>query len=110
MKKKVIVLLTAFLFLFGCSSTTIIKSSPPGAKLYLDGNYKGVTPCTHSDKALMGMSKIVLMKKEGYKGFTGIIKKEEAQLGPIIAGFFIIVPWLWALGYPDEYTFEMETL
>jgi len=110
MKKKLIVLVTAFLFFVGCSSSTMIKSNPSGAKLYLDGNYKCVTPCTHSDKTLMGTSKTILLKKEGYQHFAGSIKREEAQVGPIIAGVFFVIPFLWALGYPDEYNFEMEKL
>lgn len=107
-EKKLIVLVTAICFLVGCSSTTMIKSNPPGAKLYIEGQYKCETPCTHSDTAASGTSKTVLLKKEGYKDFTGTIKKEETQAGPIIGGIFLLFPFIWMLGYPDEYSFEME--
>ena len=35
--KKLIALMMVFLFLFGCASTTLIKSNLPGAKLQVDG-------------------------------------------------------------------------
>ncbi len=108
MEKKLIVLVTAICFLVGCSSTTMIKSNPPGAKLYLDGQYKCETPCTHSDSAASGTSKTVLLKKEGYKDFTGTIKKEKTEVAPIIGGIFLLFPFIWMLGYPEEYNFAME--
>ncbi len=108
MKKKVIVLVTAVFFLVGCSSSTMIKSNPPAAKLYIDGLYKCETPCTHSDTAAAGSSKTVLLKKEGYKDTTGTIKKEKLAVGPLIGGIFLLFPFIWLLGYESEYTFEME--
>lgn len=108
MEKKLIVLGTAICFLVGCSSTTMIKSNPSGAKLYLDGQYKCETPCTHSDSAASGTSKTVLLKKGGYRDFTGTIKKEKTEVGPIIGGIFLLFPLIWMLGYPEEYNFEME--
>ena len=110
MKKKVIVLVTAICFLVGCSSSTMIKSNPPAAKLYLDGQYKCETPCTHKDTAAAGSSKTVLLKKEGYKDTTGLIKKEELAVGPLIGGILVLFPFIWILKYPSEYTFEMEKL
>jgi hypothetical protein len=110
MKKKMIVLVTVFFFIIGCSSSTLIKSNPPGAKLYVDGQYKCETPCTHSDTAASGAMKTIVLKKEGYKDQTGLIKKEETMVGPIIGGLFFLFPFIWMLGYPSEYTFEMEKL
>ncbi len=108
MKKNLIVLITAVSFLVACSSATMIKSNPSGAKLYVDGQYKCETPCTHSDTAASGTAKTVLLKKVGYKNFTGTIKKEETKVGPIIGGVFVLFPFIWMLGYPPEYTFDME--
>jgi hypothetical protein len=110
MKKKVIVLVTVICFLVGCSSSTLIKSDPPAAKLYLDGQYKCETPCTYKDTAPAGSSKTVLLKKEGYKDTTGLIKKEELVVGPLIEPILVLFPFIWIPGYPSEYTFEMEKL
>jgi hypothetical protein len=61
--KKLIALMMVFFFLFGCS-TTIIKSKPSGAKVYLDGKIKGETPYTYTSGGIWGTSKMVVLKKE----------------------------------------------
>jgi hypothetical protein len=106
--KKLIALMTVFFFLFGCASATVIKSNPPGAKLYLDGQLKGETPYTYADRAAAGTMRTVTLKKEGYKDFTGHIKREELSVPALIGGILILIPLIWVLEYPPEYTFEME--
>lgn len=106
--KKLVALITALFFLFGCASATVIKSNPPGAKLYLDGQFKGETPYTHSDRAAAGTVKALTLKKEGYKDFTGHIKREELSVGALIGTILVLIPIIWILEYPPEYTFEME--
>jgi len=39
--RRLIALAVVFFFLFGCSSSTLVESNPPGAKFYLDGQLKG---------------------------------------------------------------------
>ena len=106
--RKLIALAMAFFFLFGCASSTLIKSNPPGAKLYLDGQDLGETPYTYSDKAAAGTMRTVKLKKEGYKDFNGTIKREKLSVGALIGGIFLLVPLIWILEYPPEYNFEME--
>jgi len=106
--KKFIALMMIFFFLFGCASATVIKSNPPGAKLYLDGQPQGETPYTYTDKAAAGTSRAVTLKKEGYTDLTGRIRREKLSVPALIAGIFLIVPLIWVLEYPPEYTFEME--
>ena len=106
--KKLIALLIVFFFLFGCASATVVKSNPPGAKLYLDGQLKGETPYTYADRAAAGTMRTVTLKKEGYKDFTGYIKREQLSVGALIGGILILIPLIWVLEYPPEYTFEME--
>ena len=105
---KVIALMMASLFSFGCASTTMIKSVPTGAKLYVDGQYKGKTPYTYTDTAVAGTTKTVLLQKQGYKERTSMIRKEEVAVGPIIGGLFFLFPFLWTLGYPAEYIFDLD--
>lgn len=110
MTKKLIALVMISLFLFGCTSATVIKSNPPGAKLYLDGQFKGETPCTYADRAAAGTMRTVTLKKEGYKDFTGHIKRETLSVPALIGGILVLIPFIWILEYPPEYTFEMEKL
>ena len=106
--KKIIASSMAFFFLFGCASATLIKSNPPGAKLYLDGQLKGETPYTYADRAAAGTMKSVTLKKEDYKDFTGHVKREVLSVGALIGGIFFLIPLIWILEYPPEYIFEME--
>jgi hypothetical protein len=108
--KKIIASSIAFFFLFGCASATVIKSNPPGAKLFLDSSQKGETPYTHQDRSIAGTSRAVTLKMEGYKDFDGRIKRNELDVGALIGGIFLTIPLLWVMRYPSEYTFEMEKL
>jgi hypothetical protein len=108
--RKPIALSMVFFFLFGCASTTLIKSNPPGAKLSLDGKVVGETPHFYTDKAVAGTMKTVTLKKEGYKDFNGYIKREKLSVPILIGGILLIVPLVWVLEYPTQYDFEMEKL
>jgi len=108
--KKIIALMSVFLLLFGCASSTVIKSNPTEAKLYLDGQYKGETPYTYADHAAAGTLRTVKLKKEGYKDFTGHIKREQLSVPALIGGILFLIPLIWVLEYPSGYTFEMEKL
>lgn len=92
----------------GCVSSTLINSIPPGAKVYVDGQLLGVAPVTQKDTAAAGSSKTVVLKLDGYKDHTGTIRKEEVEVGPLIGGILVLIPLIWVLGYPDQYTFELE--
>jgi hypothetical protein len=108
--KKLVALTIGFFFLFGCASTTLIKSIPPGAQLSIDGQFVGETPHFYTDKAIAGTLRTVTLKKEGYRDFTGYIKREKLSVPALIGGIFLIVPFAWVLEYPSQYSFEMEKL
>lgn len=92
----------------GCASTTRINSVPPGARVFVDGQYLGRAPVTHEDSGPLWTSKPVMLKLDGYEDQSGMIRKEELRVGPLIGGTLVLVPFLWLTGYPDEYTFELE--
>jgi len=109
-RRVVSVLLSSSLLLSGCASATLINSVPPGAKVYIDGQYLGQAPVTQKDTAILGSSKGVVLKKEGYRDCSGTIRKDEIQAGPLVAGLMVYIPLLWMMGYPAQYTFELEKL
>jgi hypothetical protein len=108
--KKLIALSMVFFFLFGCASTTYVKSNPPGARLQVDGQFLGETPKFYTDKAVAGTTRSVTLKKEGYKDFNGYLKREKLSIPILIGGILLIVPLVWVLEYPSQYNFEMEKL
>ena len=108
MKQLVCVVAIFALLSVGCASSTMINSIPPGAKVYVDGLYLGRSPVTQKDTALLGSSKTVILKLEGYSDRIGTIRKEELKVGPLIGGILVLVPLLWVTGYPSQYTFELD--
>lgn len=67
-------LLMAVVVLFAsCSSTTLIQSEPSGAKLYMNGEYMGVTPFSYSDTKIVGSSTEIRLEKEGYEPLLSLI-------------------------------------
>ena len=96
--------------LAGCSSTTLISSRPAGAIVYLEGVRKGPTPVRYSDTAPLGAVKQVRLEKEGYRPLSTVIRKDELQVGPLIGGILVLVPFVWLMGYPPQYEFDLEPL
>lgn len=109
MVKQVTNLITV-MQLLGCASSTLINSVPSGAKAYIDGRLVGQTPVTQKDTAIAGSSKTVVLKKDGFRDWTGTIRKEDLAVGPLVGGIFLFFPFVWILGYPDQYIFELEPL
>lgn len=108
--KKIIILMVVFFFLVGCASTTVINSDPPGAGLYLAGQYKGVTPYTYTDMSPAGTWTVAILKLDGYKDFNSEIRRDELSVPALIGGCLVLVPFIWILKYPPQYTFKMEKL
>lgn len=103
--------LAVIIFFASCSSSTMIVSNPPKAKLYVDGEMVGETPYRHSDTKIVGSTTDIRMEKEGYKPLiTDITKNEEADIGAIIGGLFVWVPFLWTLKYKSSHTFNLQPL
>lgn len=86
----------------------MIISIPDHAKVYVDGQLKGKAPVTQKDTAIAGSSKTVVLKLDGYHDTVGTIRKEEVEAGPLIAGIFFLFPFIWIMGYPSRYVFELE--
>ena len=115
MKKLIIklvalILSTSFL-LSGCASTTVFQTSPSGAKLYINDELVGNTPYTYSDTKIVGTTTIVRIKAEGYEDFNYVLKRnEEANVGAIIGGIFVLFPFLWVMDYKPIHSFELVPL
>ena len=111
--KKVLDILIFFFLLFnyGCASHTTIKTIPPGAKIYIEDEYKGETPYKYEDTKIVGSRTHVKLKKEGYKELnTSFQRSEEFDPGPCIGGVLVTVPFLWVMKYKPERTYELEEI
>ena len=107
--KMTSVVLAGAVLLSGCASTTLIQSTPEGAKVYLDGESVGITPYSHTDTKIVGSTTSVKLEKEGYEPFyTYFSRNEQADVGAIIGGVFVWVPFLWIMKYKPTHTYEMS--
>ena len=106
---KFLAVFVAFsILLSSCASSTMIISEPPGAKVYLNGETVGKTPYKMTDTKLVLSCTSVELKKEGYEVFyTDICKDEAANVGAIVGGLFLTIPFLWALKYKPTHKYEL---
>jgi len=108
MLRSVAVLMALVFLITSCASTTMIHSDPPGAKLYLDDEAVGKTPYTLTDTKISGTPTRVKIVKEGYEDFyTVIIRNEEVDIGAVVGGLFVLVPFLWVMKYKPMRTYEL---
>lgn len=94
-----------------CVSSTVIKSNPDNAKIYIDGVPVGTTPYIHIDTKIIGSSTTVRLEKDGYKPInTYFTRTEQVDAGAIIGGLFCCVPFLWTMKYNPIHYYEMVPL
>ncbi len=104
-------LILAALLLVGCSSATLINSEPQGAQVFVDGEMKGTTPYTYSDRKTIGSTTNILLKKEGYEEYNMLlVRNEEFDAAACAGGVFTLVPFLWVQKYSPERTLELVGL
>jgi PEGA domain-containing protein len=110
MKKLYLFFLLVFVSLvISCSGSTMIKSIPSGAKLYVDGQYAGETPYHYSDQKIVTSETKLKLKLDGYRDFNIIMQRNEKFDPAACAGGCIVtVPFLWIMKYNPERTYELE--
>ena len=109
--KAIATFLAGAILFSSCASSTMIYSTPEGAKVYLNGEPVGKTPYLHTDTKIVGSTTTVRLEKEGYKPFhTTFSRDEEVDVGAIIGGIFVWVPFLWTMKYKSSHTYEMVPL
>jgi hypothetical protein len=94
-----------------CASTTLINTTPAGAKVYLDGEAVGTTPYSHKDTKIVGTTTTIKLEKEGFEPFTTTFSRsEQADVGAIVGGVFFLFPFLWTMKYKPSRTYELIPL
>jgi hypothetical protein len=105
--KKLISALVATAFFASCSSTTMIRSTDPQAKIFVDGEYKGVGTATHTDTKIVGSTTSIRIEKPGCEPqFYNFSRSEEFDVGACIGGALVLVPFLWIEKYKPEHNYE----
>ena len=106
--KMISFFLSVSVILSSCSSTTMIQSIPSGAKIYVDGQPMGRTPYAHTDTKIVGTITTVDLEKEGYAPlYTSFARTEQVDVGAIIGGLFVWIPFLWIMKYNPIHNYEL---
>lgn len=106
MKKFIAMALSAAL-ITSCSSTTMIRTTDPQAKIYIDGEFKGTGTVTHTDTKIVGSTNSVRIERPGCEpAFYTFSRNEEFDAGACAGGVFVMVPFLWIQKYKAERTYE----
>lgn len=61
------------------TGSIFVSSSPTGAKVYLDGTYKGTTPCTISDVSIGFQTHEIKLSKNGYSDCSRQVTVEAGE-------------------------------
>ncbi len=110
MKSAALILAVSVLFA-SCSSSTLIQSSPSGAKVYMNEEFLGVTPFSYSDTKIVGSTTSLRLEKEGFEPlYTYLSRNEEVDVGAIIGGIFVWVPFLWTMKYKPVHNYELRPI
>ncbi len=101
--------------LVACASTTILKSTTPGAKIYADGKYLGEGSVTYSDKKTVGSSTVIEIRHEGFKDkMASISRSGQLNAGALVGGILLaptvigLLFFLWIMDYDSYYAFDLE--
>jgi len=95
----------------GCVSSTVLQSQPQGARVFLNGVPVGTTPYTMTDTNMSGTATQVRLEYPGFDPFNAmIVRSEELDPMALIGGIFLLVPFLWILGYQPTHYFTMQPL
>lgn len=101
--------------LVGCQHSVQLNSNPPGADVYVEGQYAGKTPCAFREKGgFFGKKYTVRAEKAGYKSVQQVVDQDfNTEQGGVlfVSGLFLLVPCCflpWAYSAPDLVSFQLE--
>ena len=106
-----LILVSITILFASCASTTIIQTNIPEASVFLNGAKVGSTPYAMTDTKIVGSRTSVKLEKEGYTPLnTSITRDEQVDVGALIGGLFVYVPFLWTMKYNPTHYYELVPL
>lgn len=89
-------ILLAALLASACTSSTVIRSSDPESRIYVNGEYMGTGEAYYSDEKVAFSRNKVEIRKDGCRPeYHSFRRNEEADVGAIVSGIFLTFPFLW---------------
>ena len=104
-----LILILAVLLSTACTSSTVIRSSDPDARIYGNGEYMGTGRAHYSDEKGAFSRNDVEFRKDGcLSEHYSFRRNEEADMGAIIGGILFTVPYLWITEYKHNHAYEYD--
>lgn len=108
--KKLILLVMALVLaasFISCKSSTVIRTEPEGADVYIDGVHMGKTPYEHSDINFSFSESKLSISKPGYKLINTNLNRDEKFDPKACLGCIFTFPW-WMFQYYPSHTYKLE--
>lgn len=110
-KKSILTLSITTLLFCSCASSTLIQSYPSGARVYVNGQERGLTPYWHTDRKMIGAVTNIDILKDGYEPlYTYIERTEQVNAGAVLGGLFCWPLLAWSMQYDQTHNFELKPL
>ncbi|HOZ87523.1 MAG TPA: PEGA domain-containing protein [Bacteroidia bacterium] len=107
----IMVLLAVSVLFSSCASTTMIQSTPSGAKVFVNTEYAGTTPYTYEDSRITGSEVSLRLELPGHEPLNTMFARDERVDGlAVIGGCLFLVPFLWAMKYKPTHMYELKPL
>jgi hypothetical protein len=95
--------------LAGCSSSTFIRTNPPGATLYINDAVVGTTPYYYSDSRPAFSSVRLRMEKPGYEPLQAMLSRDETVEVPnLMFALCCIFNLPFVMGYQAEHVYVLR--
>ncbi len=102
-------LILSVLLATACTSSTVIRSSDPDSRIYVNGEYLGTGRARYSDQKVAFSKNNVEIRKDGCRTERYSFRRsEEADIGAIIGGFLFTVPFLWVTEYKSYHAYDFQ--
>lgn len=108
---RYIITCVSVLLLASCSSTTLITSTDPDARIFVNGEYIGTGEALYTDKKVAFSRTEVTLKKPGCDPTDFSFRRDEKpDGGAIVGGILVLVPFLWVTEYKKEHNYEYDCI
>ena len=95
--------------IIGCTSMTTIRVTDPEVRIFVNGEFLGTGSATYADAKMSGSANHVSLRKEGCAESNYVFtRSEQPDVGAIIGGIFLLIPFLWTMGYRPYRSYEFH--
>ena len=104
-------LILSAMLVTACSSSTVIRSSDPDSRIYVNGEYMGTGQghANSTDQKVAFSKNNVEIRKDGCAAENYSFRRsEEADVGAIVGGILWTVPLLWVTEYKPHHGYDFE--